>query len=135
MALRRTTRGPRRNRRKRRVKVHTAKWDDCVRQVSERRGVKSAAAVCTASLGRRSILKSHRRKRRRQVNPRRNAMGLAVIYAVKGATRLKYVGGRKFANKGKAVLFGSRAAAEGVAKLLRDQFAAALKGWRVIVGS
>ena len=180
-------------------RIHTAKWDRCVRQVKARGGVSSPAAVCTASLGERgSILKTHRRNprerrplahraydlakradeayhrelvrvygaraagdmryrpaqfrdarliraerrfkratralhavwtRQRESNPR----PLYVIAAVKGRERLHYVGGRKFSRKGRAKLYGSRAEAEAQARRFREQFAAALRGWRLIV--
>lgn len=41
--------------------IHTAKWDRCVKDISARGGAKSAAAVCTATIGYEgSVKKGHR---------------------------------------------------------------------------
>lgn len=56
-------RGPTRASNPSRRSIHTAKWDRCVKDVSARGGAKSAAAVCTATIGYRgSVKKGHRRR-------------------------------------------------------------------------
>lgn len=61
----------------------------------------------------------------RRTNPRS-----VVLYATKpGMQRLKYVGGDKFAARGRAVLFPTAAIAQVVARILRNCYAKALHGW------
>jgi len=50
-------------RRKKRLKVHTKKWDRLVRKLRKEGKVKSPEAVATATLGPKSFLKQPRRKK------------------------------------------------------------------------
>jgi hypothetical protein len=87
-------------------KKHTPKWDRCVRQVKRRRTAVNAAAVCTAAL------------KPRKRNPR--PVGL---YAqARGTPVLKYVGGIKFARRGRPVKFDSQQHALAVGRELKAQF-------------
>ena len=85
---------------------HTAKWDRCVRKVKRGRTAVNAAAVCTAVLP------------QRRSNPRQ-----VVLYAqARGTPILKYVGGIKFARRGKPIKFDNGKHAWQVARQLRAQF-------------
>ena len=86
-------------------KKHSAKWDRCVRQVKRRRTAVNAAAVCTAAL-------------RRKANPRQ----VALYAQARGTPVLKYIGGIKFAKRGRPAKFDTKADAESVARQLRAQF-------------
>lgn len=89
-------------------KKKSAKWDRCVRKVKRRRSAVNAAAVCTAALS------------RRRPNPRHVS-----LYArpLKGrGPVLKYVGGIKFAKRGRPIKFDSQAHAMSVARELKAQF-------------
>jgi len=85
---------------------HTAKWDRCVGDVKRRGTAVDPAAVCTAALSRR----------------RRNPRQVALYAQGKGTPVLKYVGGIKFARRGKPVRFENGAHAWNVARQLRAQF-------------
>ena len=87
-------------------KKKSAKWDQCVRKVKRRRTAVSAAAVCTAALS------------PRRINPRQ----VALYAQARGTPVLKYIGGIKFAKKGRPVKFDSKAHAEAVARQLKAQF-------------
>ena len=87
-------------------KKHSAKWDRCVRRVKRRRTAVSAAAVCTAALS------------RRRPNPRQ----VALYAQARGTPVLKYVGGIKFAKRGRPVKFDDEKHALLVARQLRAQF-------------
>lgn len=68
----------------------------------------------------------------REENPRMQNM--FVLLATRGKTVMKYVGGVRFATKGRAVLFPSRVDAERVARDLRSRFPV-LKGYTLRVQS
>ena len=69
----------------------------------------------------------HRRNNRR--SPREPYV---VLYAQKrGGPRLKYVGHRKFAKRGRPVLFRDQAEANLVAWVLRDLFPKVLEGYKL----
>jgi len=57
---------------------------------------------------------------------------LCALYAVKGADRLKYLGGIKFGKSGRARLFRSSAAAAELGRTLKQAFPQALKGFRLV---
>lgn len=64
----------------------------------------------------------------RKTNPR-----MSVLYAVKGRSRLKYLGGIKFGAKGRPKFFSSSAQARAAAKLLRTCFPGPLRGFTLSV--
>jgi hypothetical protein len=73
------------------------------------------------------------RVRRRKVNRRG---GYVVLYAQRpGGPLLKFLGRNKFARKGHAKLFGSKASAELAAWILRDSFPDALRGYKLFARS
>lgn len=88
-------------------KKQSAKWDRCVRKVARRRTAVNAAAVCTAAL------------RPRRGNPRQ----VALYAQARGTPVLKYVGGIKFARRGRPLKFDSKQHAETFARQLKAQFA------------
>lgn len=69
----------------------------------------------------------------RTTNPRMQNM--FVLYATRGKTVLKYVGGVRFSSRGRAVLFPSRADATAVARDLKSRFAEAFRGYTLRVHS
>lgn len=84
------------------------KWDRCVREVKRRRTAVNAAAVCTAALY------------ARRSNPRQVALYARPLKG-RGAI-LKYVGGIKFAKRGRPIKFDTPAHAMSVARELKAQF-------------
>lgn len=130
MASRKSRRRAPRGRRRR---VHTKVWDRCVREVSRRGRARSAPAVCTQTLGRRGILKSHRRNRRR----RRTVSGQWVILARKPGKPAQVYHGDRFVSELKrapgAVRFPSVDLAAQFARHLKRIFPTKLKGWRLRV--
>ena len=104
---------------------HSKKWDRCVRKVKRARRAVDPYAVCTSAL--------KKRPRKRDKNPR--LQNMFIILAVRGPTVLKYTGRNRFASKGRAVLYPSRAAASYEARELKDKYAAALRGYRLRVTS
>lgn len=58
-----------------------------------------------------------------------------VLLATRGKTVLKYVGGVRFASRGRCVLFPSRHDAEVTARDLRSRFPQALRGYTLRVQS
>jgi hypothetical protein len=87
-------------------KKHAAKWDRCVRKVKRRRTALNAAAVCTAALA------------PRRLNPRQ----VALYAQARGTPVLKYIGGIKFARRGKPIKFDGTQHAMAVARQLKAQF-------------
>lgn len=83
-----------------------------------------------------------KKKRRRQYqlgekvrdkNPR--LQNMFVLYATRGKTVLKYIGGVRFSSRGRAVLFPSRHDAQVAARDLKSRFAQALRGYTLRVHS
>lgn len=70
--------------------------------------------------------------RRQNPNHRYARRALIVLYAIKGADRLKYLGGIKFGKQGRAKLFNSVSMANLTAKMLREFFPGPLKGFRMV---
>jgi hypothetical protein len=87
-------------------KKHSPKWDRCVRKVKRRRTAVSAPAVCTA------VLKP------RKSNPRQ----VALYAQARGTPVLKYIGGIKFARRGRPVKFDNQQHALAVGRELKAQF-------------
>ncbi len=116
------------NPRRRRAPVHTAAFDRCAKEVYASRSAVNPFAVCSASLGERGILKGHRRRARRRVNPRPRTQYL--IAAAKGKrSGLGFAGDRLTTRRGEWVRFPSRALAARFARHLKRHYA--LKGWRL----
>lgn len=72
-------------------------------------------------------------RRARGRNPR--TQNMFVLYATRGKTVLKYIGGVRFASRGRAVLFPSKHDAQVAARDLKSRFAEALRGYTLRVHS
>lgn len=137
----------------RRSRVHTKRWDRCVRDIRRKGGASSAEAVCSSRLGERgSVLKSHRRKNRKprrargrtvttatsRINPR--AGGQWVILARKPGKPTHVYHGDRFVSERTARLTGRGSVhfptaplAAMFARHLKRMFPRSLKGWRLRV--
>lgn len=72
-------------------------------------------------------------ERPRGKNPR--LQNMFVLYAKRGKTILKYVGGLRFSSKGRAVLFPAKADALTTARDLKSRFPGILRGYRLTIHS
>lgn len=112
-------------RKKRRKAVHTARFDECVKDVRRRGAAVDPYAVCEASLGeKRSILKrsrranpKRRRRRARQVNP----ASFVITGKRPRGKKLLYTGS-KLEARGNPVHFPTRALAASFAGHLKRSF-------------
>lgn len=107
--------------------IHTAKWDRCVKDVSARGGAKSAAAVCTATIGYRgSVRKGHRRRGRNPLPAVRKVY--YIICAHKGAENYYLArSGKLTRSQSSAARFATAAAAIDKAKAHLRAYAASRK--------
>ena len=108
-----------------RQRTHTAKFDRAVSDI--RRSLKkyhragSPYAIAQAALGKRALLKAHRR-----VNP---APGFILIATRPGSKQLHFEGG-KFSESGRPIHFVTRADAQKAAAAMKRQHAI-LARWRL----
>lgn len=116
------------HRRKNPGRVHTKKFDRCVRKVKRRASgrTRNAYAVCSATLGKRAIVKRHRRR-----NIRRAATRFFIL-AVKGKESL-YYNGTHFSSKRDVRYYVSKEVAKSTAKHLLRTYPV-LRTYDVYVG-
>lgn len=125
-----------------RARVHTAAFDRCVTDVRRKGTAVNPYAVCSASMGERGVLPSHRRNPRpaRYIAPEhmrrrmrvRESSKWRIVARRPGGMLLNYTG-TKLASGGKPIVFPTRELAYRFLRYLRRTFRARLKRVRMLV--